>query len=137
MLGIFNEVASKGAITSAELHDLQFLATNATASVLHMADDVRFEASDVVNEFNSYQGTIVGQLQVGSSATELNEFVDKCFLGMDHPVASGNYTNVVGNLFVNGTPSYLNVHQGQVGDCWLLASLAEVAAREPSVIKNM
>ena len=137
MLGIFNEVASHGAITSAELNDLQFLVTNSTASVLHMADDVRFEANEVVNDYNSYQGTFVGNLQVGSSATVLNEFVDKCFLGMDHPVASANYTNVAGNLFVNGTPSYLNVHQGQLGDCWLLASLAEVAAREPSVIKNM
>ena len=137
MLGIFNEVESKGAITSAELNDLRFLVSNATASVLHMAADVRFEANAVVNDYNSYQGTIVGQLQVGSSPAELNEFVDKCFLGMDHPIASGNYTNVAGNPFVNGTPSYLNVHQGQLGDCWLLASLAEVAAREPSVIENM
>jgi Calpain family cysteine protease len=137
MLAIFNEVASQGAITSPELNDLRFLVTNSTASVLHIADDVRFEANVVVSDYNSYQGTFVGNLQVGSSAAVLNEFVDKCFLGMDHPIASGAYTKVSGNLFVNGTPSYLNVHQGQLGDCWLLASLAEIAAREPSVIQNM
>ena len=36
-----------------------------------------------------------------------------------------------------GEPSYLDVEQGAVGDCWLLASLAEVAARDPQDIKNM
>ena len=36
-----------------------------------------------------------------------------------------------------GEPSYLDVEQGVVGDCWLEASLAEVAARDPQDIKNM
>src|SRR5262249_46174019 len=40
-------------------------------------------------------------------------------------------------LFVNGTPSYLNVHQGNLGDCWLMASFAEVAARDPWIITSM
>ena len=45
-------------------------------------------------------------------------------------------------LFNNGrpkppVPSYLDVEQGAVGDCWLLASLAEVAARDPQDINNM
>ena len=40
-------------------------------------------------------------------------------------------------LFNNGQPSYLDVEQGNLGDCWLLASLAEVAARDPQDIKNM
>jgi hypothetical protein len=34
-------------------------------------------------------------------------------------------------------PSFLDVEQGAAADCWLLASLAEVAAREPQDIKNM
>jgi hypothetical protein len=40
-------------------------------------------------------------------------------------------------LFNNNQPSYLDVEQGAVGDCWLEASLAEVAARYPQDIKNM
>ena len=36
-----------------------------------------------------------------------------------------------------GVPSYLDVEQGVVGDCWLEASLAEVAARDPQDIKDM
>ncbi|MGO8902553.1 MAG: C2 family cysteine protease [Isosphaeraceae bacterium] len=40
-------------------------------------------------------------------------------------------------LFNSGGPSYLDVEQGAVGDCWLMASLAEVAARDPQDIRNM
>src|SRR5581483_784895 len=55
----------------------------------------------------------------------------------DHPGASGSYTVVTGNLFGSNGPSYRDVQQGAVGDCWLLASLAEVAARAPNDIRNM
>jgi Calpain family cysteine protease len=37
----------------------------------------------------------------------------------------------------NDQPSYLDVDQGDVGDCWLLAGLAEVAARDPQDIEDM
>jgi hypothetical protein len=40
-------------------------------------------------------------------------------------------------LFNTGGPSFLDVSQGAVGDCWLMASLAEVAARDPQDIRNM
>jgi Ricin-type beta-trefoil lectin domain-like/Calpain family cysteine protease len=44
-------------------------------------------------------------------------------------------------LFRSEGPSYLDVAQGTdpstVGDCWLEASLAEVAARDPQDIRNM
>jgi Calpain family cysteine protease len=40
-------------------------------------------------------------------------------------------------LFNGGSPSYLDMEQGDVGDCWLDASLAEVAARDPSMITSM
>jgi hypothetical protein len=40
-------------------------------------------------------------------------------------------------LFNSGGPSYLDVRQGDVGDCWLMAALAEVAARAPHDIVNM
>jgi hypothetical protein len=40
-------------------------------------------------------------------------------------------------LFHSGGPSYLDVVQGGAADCWLMASLAEVAARAPQDIVNM
>lgn len=40
-------------------------------------------------------------------------------------------------LFGPNGPSYLDVEQGQLGDCWLVASLAEVAAQDPQAITQM
>jgi hypothetical protein len=47
------------------------------------------------------------------------------------------YSAVSGPLFGANGPSYLDVQQGDVGDCWLLASLAEVAARNQADIESM
>ncbi len=55
----------------------------------------------------------------------------------NEPTAAVSYSPVSGSLFGPNGPSYLDVQQGAAGDCWLLASFAEVAAREPSDIRNM
>ncbi|MGO8745309.1 MAG: fibronectin type III domain-containing protein [Thermoguttaceae bacterium] len=56
---------------------------------------------------------------------------------VNHPTAATAYTPVSGSLFGPGGPSYLDVQQGAASDCWLMASLAEVAARDPQAIENM
>jgi hypothetical protein len=53
------------------------------------------------------------------------------------PSAATGYSPASGSLFGPGGPSYLDVQQGAAGDCWLMASLAEVAARDPHDITNM
>jgi hypothetical protein len=55
----------------------------------------------------------------------------------DHPAAGMAYAPVSGALFGPNGPSYLDVHQGEVGDCWLLSSLAATAAQAPQDIRNM
>jgi hypothetical protein len=54
-----------------------------------------------------------------------------------HPDSLGSYAPAYGPLFKPGGPSYLDVQQGDMGDCWLLASLAEAAAIKPADITNM
>jgi hypothetical protein len=60
-------------------------------------------------------------------------------LGFGHPDAATGVTYSIaqGTLFATGGPSYVDVNQGATGDCWLLSSLAEVAARAPSDITGM
>jgi hypothetical protein len=58
-------------------------------------------------------------------------------LGLGHPMAATAYSPASGTLFGPSGPSYLDVQQGQVGDCWLMASLAETAARMPADINSM
>ena len=53
------------------------------------------------------------------------------------PAASTAYSPVTGTLFGSSGPSYLDVRQGAAADCWLMASLAEVAARAPADITSM
>jgi hypothetical protein len=51
---------------------------------------------------------------------------------------NANFSPVNIPLFgATGSPSYLDVEQGNLDDCWFLAGLAEVAARAPSDIRGM
>ena len=61
----------------------------------------------------------------------------KLKLLQNRPATTATYTPVSGSLFGPNGPSYQDVKQGGLGDCWLLASLAEVAARDPADIRNM
>jgi hypothetical protein len=53
------------------------------------------------------------------------------------PAAGRLYSPASGTLFGPAGPSYLDVQQGNLGDCWLMASLAEVAARNTCDIGSM
>ena len=75
-----------------------------------------------------YLGQSLGNLAAGSSATQLGNLVNKWFLGLDRPTASGTYRQFAGQLFVSGA-AYTDINQGQVGDCYFMASLAEAALR--------
>jgi hypothetical protein len=129
MLGLFAQAEADGVVTGAELHDLQVLVAN--AGLLQMPAYVQYLASRVANGDPAnahYQGQALGNLFAGSPAWRLQDLVAKWFLGMDHPTAGAAYNPVSGVLF-SGSPSYQDVFQGALGDCTVMASVAEVAAR--------
>jgi Calpain family cysteine protease len=138
MLGIFTDVEQHGALTAAEMTSLQDLV--AGGSTLNMPGYVQFLADKVVN--GDPANAPFGDLFVGSSATQVGQVAGEWFLGTDLPsLVSGegyyvNYYDPSGNVFGNGI-SYQQVSQGQVGDCTLMASMAEVAARLPGDIQSM
>jgi hypothetical protein len=90
--------------------------------------------------------TRLGDLSASSKHWQVEALIGKWFLGEDLPTidlkgkidAGAEYEVHDGPLFAaNGAPSYLDVNQGKLGDCWFLATLAEVARQDPSAIKSM
>jgi hypothetical protein len=74
------------------------------------------------------------------TGTALQNALSTWSLGTSHPAAGAAYSPISGTLFGSGSagfPSYLDVQQGGLGDCWLMASLAEVAARVPAYAMAM
>lgn len=88
----------------------------------------------------------LGNLATGSTALQLSELIGKWFLGTDLPSSkvilgstqfSVSYSNSTKPLFAAAGPSMSDINQGYLGDCYLLASLAEVAYKEQSTITSM
>lgn len=142
MLAVFGQAGKDNVVSGTELTDLRAMAS--AGATLGMSDDVRVLSSKVVNANAAnatFNGQALGNLAAGSSAAHLNKLVDKWFKGLDRPVTTVNgstyaYQYASGSLFIGGA-SYDDVRQGMVGDCYLLASLAETALRTPGVINAM
>jgi hypothetical protein len=152
MLSILNDAMLAG-VTADEFNDLKTL-----VSYFNKVDGVNVDAyvSDisikVINGDNANQywtgGALtkvaLGNLAAGSSQTQMDRLIKKWFLGGDLPSPifdSGNaagYVKFTAQLFGSGgDPLVSDINQGHLGDCYLLASLAEVASCEPDVIKSM
>ncbi len=122
--GAWQQVASLGSGTTS------YAATGLSAGTTYYFDVAAYNAAgtawaNYVSATTAAGGT-GSQGNSGSQTTQITE-----------PTAATAYANVSGSLFGANGPLYLDVHQGEVGDCWLLASLAEVAARDPADITSM
>ena len=140
VIQVLRFAGTDGVVDSTELAFLRQII--ASGSNYAMPAYVRELAKDVVNANPAnakFKGATAGNLAAGSSATLLNNLVDKWFLGADEPVFSGSglsYQTVVGNLF-NGTPSRNDAKQGQLGDCYLIAALASLADKNADAVRNL
>ena len=140
MMEILRSAGTDGTVNATELTDVRFLVSATTP--FSIPAYVRELASDVVgsNPANRmFQGKTAGNLSAGSSATLLNNLVDKWFLGADEPqigTAGLTYQTTIGNLF-NGTPSRGDARQGQLGDCYFIAAVSAIADRNANAVRDL
>jgi hypothetical protein len=139
MIQILRSVGASGTVSAADFSDLKKILSQATT--LNMPSYVQVLGSDVVNgnaANATFQGKALGNLAVGSSATQLNNLVGKWFFGADHPVLCNTslvYTTTAGTLFPH-TPSHTDEYQGELGDCYLISALGTLADSNPAAIEN-
>ena len=141
-----------GTVTSSQLSDLKTIAANLGA--LGASSYVQYITNALVNgniDNATWTGggsaVKLGNLAAGSSATVLSELSDKWFLGADDPSKtvsmSGSasftvtYKASADPLYGAGGPAMSDINQGDLGDCYLLSSLAEVANQDPNAILSM
>jgi len=137
VIALLQNAGDGNVVHATELADLQQIVNNST--LFGTLDYVERLTQYVVlgsNANDVYQGENLGNLTAESSAAQLTNLVNKWFLGLDRPAASGIYRQIAGQLIVDGA-AYTDVRQGQAGDCYLVASLAEASLVDPDVVANM
>ncbi len=140
MIQLLRASGNDGTVDATELADLRYVVSN--ANTFNIAEYVKVLASNVVNTNLAnglYQGIAAGNLVAGSSATLLNNLVDKWFLGTDRPTLTNgslSYRAASGSLFV-GAPAYSNEKQGMLGDCYFIAAIGALGVRNPDAVRNM
>ena len=154
MLGLFNQVLQGGPETDSEAQDLRTIVAGTRS--LNLPVCVYDLANKVVNPGNADLAYLASYYSGDQSISTLQELVNQWFLGTvqpnaidaDMPASRGDvaydptdsytFPGATGyTLFGASGPEYWDVAQGSAGDCWLLAALAETAAREPAIIQNM
>ena len=152
MLKILSDVMLAG-VTAGEFNDLKTLFSCFNKVDGAAVDAYVFDISnkvingDAANQYwtgGALTKVALGNLAAGSSQTQMDQLIKKWFFGGDLPSPifdAGTvvgYVKFIGQLYGSGgDPLVSDINQGYLGDCYLLASLAEVASCEPDVIKSM
>jgi hypothetical protein len=113
-----------------------------------ISDDViRGNAANASFTGGGVQAMPLGNLNAGSTQGQVDDLIGKWFLGTDLPSSSVTlagaqplsvtYSAVTTPLFGPGGPVMSDVNQGALGDCFVLAPLAEMASQDPSAIQSM
>ncbi len=140
-------------LTTAELSDLKTIAANLNngmSTSTYLTDItqalVNGNAANATWTGGGASAVTLGNLAAGATATQLGELVGKWFLGTDLPSSkvlvdgssfSVSYSTSTKPLFASTGPSMNDINQGDLGDCFLLSGLAEVASQESGIISSM
>lgn len=137
MIALLRSAQDGDTIDATEFNDLKKMVSSST---LFGSFDHVWKLSQYIVSGSAanarYQGQALGNLAAGSTAAQMEKLIGKWFFGLDRPTASGAYRQAAGTLFVNGA-AYGDIKQGYVGDCYFMASLAEVAHKNAGTITNM
>lgn len=144
MLDIFADIASEAVVGTNNMESLRaiiqkksFFAglANVQALSTYIVD------GSVANAH--YQGSALGNLHAARTGSELQLLVNKWFLGLDHPNTTRagwtdplTYKTPAGNIF-DGAPSYTQVDQGVLGDCYFLSAMTAITTKNPQKIVDM
>ncbi|MDR3375972.1 MAG: putative Ig domain-containing protein [Ancalomicrobiaceae bacterium] len=155
---IFTDLAAtlsstSSTLTTAEFNDLKTIVSNLNNGMSTSAYLTGIVSSLVNGSLlnatwtgGNSTSTSLGNLAAGASVTQLNELIGKWFLGTDLPKStvsmdgstfSVSYSACSLPLYNGSTPSMNDINQGYLGDCYFLASLAEVADQNPNAIQSM
>jgi hypothetical protein len=155
MLAIL-QADAKGGMTATEFDALKALvakfnvANGITVSnyVAQISDDVVLGNVANANWTGGAKYAVaLGDLTATSTETQANELIGKWFLGTDLPSSkitmngapnfSVTYAAVNEPLFGPNGPQVTDINQGYLGDCFVLAPLAEMADQDPSALTRM
>lgn len=162
LVTLLEDVANASpAVTAPELSDLRTIAANLNNGVA-ASSALTFVFNAVVNHdpHNTWWtggGAVsiaLGDLAVGSTSDQLQKLTSKWLQGGDLPSYIAFLPDQAGNLktmkvalpymAVNDHPVFgplgpvvTDVNQGHIGDCYLMADLAELALQNPAAIRDM
>ena len=151
------EDAAVGGMTASKFSTLQTFASelNTTGGisvspyVQQITDDVIFgNSANATWNGGAATATALGNLTAASTQTQADDLIGGWFLGTNlpslnlAPVGQENLnptykTSTLPLYGASGAPTYQDVNQGYLGDCYFLSSLGEVALKDPSAIENM
>ena len=136
VISLLQSTADNGGLEVNELRDIRTMCANAA-----MPNHVR---SLTKNLLDSPANAAVSRIDLNRlsdqalPASTVMRLIDKWFYGKERPLipSTAEYRSVAGQLFVGGA-SRNDVDQGKLGNCWLMASLAAVADKFNSNIREM
>lgn len=144
MLGLLTQAVTEtgtGTMSSAVVASLQAIASSSGAAYLNMPAPLAGLAQNLIDG-GQYQVTTALSANT-TTAAQLQNLINQWFLGEDLPTIDTNsgstsgYVLAAGTLYgSSGVPQYTDIVQGNEGDCWLMASCAEIALKQPSIIEG-